>query len=164
MNKYSGKVRTILFMLAILLAAAALLLPFPQRIRHTLDGVIISAEGSGEAEACTVTLDGVCYRYLLRDDEYVGQFAISALPYTVNNDDLRACGESNTINFLAYLTDGGYRNAGYFLTPDGFASLYGRIHGTDGLEYHLVAPAADEDAAQEYIRSLEAQREFPLPS
>ena len=164
MRKHSGHVRAFLFVLAALLAAAALILPFPQRIKHTLNGVIAPAEGSGEAEACTVILDGVCYRYLLRDDEYVGRFAISALPYTVGNYDLHACGESGRINFLSYLTDDGYRNAGYYLTPDGFASLYARIEGTDSLEYHLAAPAADEAGLQDYIRRIESHREFPLPS
>lgn len=158
-----GKSRIVIVLISIL-TAAVLLLPFPQLISWSLTGVIFPVDGQGEAEACTVTLEGTCFRYLLREDEYSGQFAISTLVYTHDNTDLRTCGENDRVNFLPYLTKQGYRNAGYFVTPDGFHTLYARVEGMDGREYHIVAPADDVAEAEAYIQQMEASREFPLPS
>lgn len=159
-------------LLPILLAAAIVMLllcflPFPQKVSRTFQGVSIPYGAEDDQTPCTVSLEGTWKRYLFKEDEYSGVFALST-------DDRTSAGAAELTqavmgesrpSMMVYYTNPGYFVPGYFITNSTLDWLYLRVKDEQGNVHEIFLPADDQTDLSSLREKALAQLEFPcLPS
>lgn len=159
-------------LIPILLTVAVLVLvlcffPFPQKVSKTFQGVSIPYGIEDEQTPCTVSLEGTCKRYLFKEDEYSGVFAISTDARTsAGAAELTqvVMGEGRP-SMMFYYTNPGYFVPGYFITNKTLDWLYLRVKDEQGNVHEIFLPSdAQTDLSALREKALH-QLDFPcLPS
>lgn len=147
--------RKIWIFIAVVAVALILLCPFPQQVMKEYTGLAYPKAG-GEGVPCTVKVDGTCYRYLVRMDNFWGDIQISTDEKVLLKDEFRALMDYSIILFSADLSNG---NPGYLITPDNFKTLYLQVKDAEEVKWEVMAPA-DSDTAAAEIRAAAARYFF----
>lgn len=159
-------------LLSILLAAAVLVLllcflPFPQKVSKTFQGVSIPYGMEDEQTPCTVSLEGTWKRYLFKEDEYSGVFAISTDARTsADAAELTqvVMGEGRP-SMMVYYTNPGYFVPGYFITNKALDWLYLRVKDEQGNVHEIFLPADAQTDLSSLRENALHRLDFPcLPS
>lgn len=147
--------RKIWIFIAVVAVALILLCPFPQQVMKEYTGLAYPKAG-GEGVPCTVKVDGTCYRYLVRMDNFWGDIQISTDEKVLLKDEFRALMDYSIILFSADLSNG---NPGYLITPNNFKTVYFQVKDAEEAKWEVMAPAAS-DAEAEEIRAAAARYFF----
>ena len=159
-------------LMPILLAIAILMLllcflPFPQKISKTFQGISIPYGAEDDPTPCTVSLEGIWKRYLFKEDEYSGVFAISTDARTsAGAAELTqvVMGEGRP-SMMFYFTNPGYFVPGYFITNKTLDWIYLRIKDEQGNVHEIFLPADDQTDLPSLREKALHHLDFPcLPS
>lgn len=140
----------LLALIGALLIAAVCLLPLPRKIQRTCEALEWRC-GDGEYSVKrTVTIDGVYYDYLFKEDSFHGSFVISGYPQTTQ--ELARCIFYDRLGLLSYVDQYGLlNNLGQLIMPTSGKAFVVCLYeengwnGEDGLM--LTGPATSREEA-----------------
>lgn len=137
--------------------------PIPLRVHREMDALFYPC-GADEPQPCTISINGVRFLYLFRQDQYDGTFAISLLPETSENGArLETFLGNKTAGPMWYNVDhpdDSILNLGYVAASADFSWFY--IYLTDdSFLGQVIAPTSMD---YEAMHTLLEEKEYLVPS
>lgn len=134
--------------IAVMVVGVILLCPYPQRVNSFQHGMAYPKDG-GEGVNCTVNLNGIHYRYLVRSDRFFGLIWIETEDDETLHLDLYDLRMDRNVH-MAYLVPEAFKDdyQGYMITPDNFDTLYFQLNDEAGKKWEVMASATNDEGAE----------------
>lgn len=134
--------------IAVMVVGVILLCPYPQRVNSFQDGMAYPKDG-GEGVNCTVNLNGIHYRYLVRSNRFFGLVTIQKDDGEILHMDLYSL-RASLPQHMDYLVPEAFKDdyQGYLITPNNFDTLYFQLNDEAGKKWEVMASATDDEGAE----------------